>query len=78
MSKTPIESTKNTERLVRIQRTPIYNKDAISGRKTLIARKKSTIGVKTPIARGPSNLCPKDAKKLATQSKSYTQHSKNN
>ena len=29
------------------------------GRNGLIARKKYTIGVKTPIARGPSNLCPK-------------------
>ena len=29
------------------------------GRNGLIARKKCTIGVKTPIARGPSNLCPK-------------------
>ena len=48
------------------------------GRNGLIARKKCTIGVKTPIARGPSNLCPKDAKRLATQSKSYIQHSKNN
>ena len=80
MSKTPIESTKNTERLVRVQRTPIYNKEAISGRKTLIARKKYAIGVKTLIARAEDQVicAQKTQKKLATQIKSYIQHSKNN
>ena len=63
---------------IRVQRTPIYRKkETISGRKTLIAGEKKEL-VETPIARGPSNWCRQDAKKLTTQSKSYIQHSKNN
>ena len=34
----------------------MYNKEAISGRKTLIARKKYTIGVKTLIARAEDQV----------------------
>ena len=56
----------------------MYKKEeTISGRKTLIAKEKRYLAQK-PITRGPSNLCPKDAKQLTTQSKSYIQHSENN
>ena len=63
MSKTPIESTKKGKLESKGHQSPKKWQEDTN------CKKKHAIGIKTPIVRGPSNLCPEDAKKLAYKAK---------